>query len=220
MPVPTGCWFCMDVNVLSGMTPANLSVTDFSRFPDPQISLSGDTGLVGDSTGPSVASGPPDAVSGPLADSGPLGDSSGPSADNGPPGAPRPATGAGRPADRASLATDGPTGAFAPPGSRFATGDDAEGSGAAGAGASPSSASAKPAAATDIAPDATATTTALHHIVSKTKRPSADVLTEPGGQTPPGICRRTGVVAGTAVVEKGMVCTGLDDDFVHQPCPL
>ena len=131
-----------------------------------------------------------------------------------------PAIGAGRPADKASLATDGPTGAFAPPGSRFATGEDAEGSGAGGAGESPSSASARPAAASDTAPDATATATALHHMVSKTKRTSADVLTEPGGQTLPGICRRTGVVARAAVVEEGMIGSGFHDDLVNQARPL
>lgn len=109
--------------MLSGITPENLSVTDFSSEPDPQISLTGDTGLVGESTGPSADNGPPEAVRGPWADSGPVGDNSGPSADNGPPGAPNPATGAGNPADSASLATDGATAVFAPPGSKSATGD-------------------------------------------------------------------------------------------------
>lgn len=205
----------MEARVLSGITPENLSVTDFSSDPDPQIPLTGDTGLVGESTGPSAANGPPDAVSGPLAESGPVGDNNGPSADSGPPGAPKPATCEGNPADNASLATDGATAVCAPPGSRLATGDCTAGAG--GAGASPSSASATPAAARDTRPEATVITAALHHMGSQSRCPSADVLAEPSGETLPSIHRRGGVVARPAVVEEGVIGPGFDDDLVHQP---
>lgn len=88
-----------------------------------------------------------------------------------------------------------------------------------GAGASPSSANATPAAASDTAPEATATTTALHHMTGQSRCHLADVLAEPPEEALPGIHRRGRVVARSAVVEEGVIGARFDGDLMQQPAP-